>query len=306
MLPQGPPAAQAFRDRGMMGARARDGSLESRADERPHHVDTRNGTAAQLHPDRDPGGHGAGAGAGASSPDFRPSRTATSTSGTPRRSRSTSAWPGSSAERATSGSTTPIPPRRRSSTSTSIQEDIRWLGYDWGPHLYFASDYFEQLYQWAEELIRRGLAYVDDLSAEEIRQYRGTLTEPGRNSPYRDRPVEENLDLFRRMRAGEFPDGARVLRAKIDMASPNMNLRDPTLYRIRHVAHHRTGERWCIYPDVRLRAPPVGLDRAGHALPLLASSTRTTARSTTGSARRSGSTTRSRSSSRDSTSATRS
>ena len=130
----------------------------------------------------------------------------------------------------------------------AIQEDVRWLGYDWGPHLYFASDYFEQLYRWAEELIRRGLAYVDDLSAEEIRRHRGTLTEPGRNSPYRDRSVEENLDLFRRMRAGEFPDGARVLRAKIDMASPNMNLRDPTLYRIRHVAHHRTGERWCIYP----------------------------------------------------------
>ena len=130
----------------------------------------------------------------------------------------------------------------------AIQEDMRWLGYDWGPHLYFASDYFEQLYRWAEELIRRGLAYVDDLSAEEIRRHRGTLTEPGRNSPYRDRSVEENLDLFRRMRAGEFPDGARVLRAKIDMASPNMNLRDPTLYRIRHVAHHRTGERWCIYP----------------------------------------------------------
>jgi glutaminyl-tRNA synthetase len=130
----------------------------------------------------------------------------------------------------------------------AIQADVRWLGYDWGPHLYFASDYFEQLYRWAEELIRRGLAYVDDLSAEEIRRHRGTLTEPGRNGPYRDRSVEESLDLFRRMRAGEFPDGARVLRAKIDMASPNMNLRDPTLYRIRHVAHHRTGERWCIYP----------------------------------------------------------
>ena len=130
----------------------------------------------------------------------------------------------------------------------SIQEDIRWLGYDWQDHLYFASDYFGRLYEWAEELIRRGLAYVDDLSAEDIRRYRGTLTEPGRNSPHRDRSVEENLDLFRRMRAGEFPDGARVLRAKIDMASPNMNLRDPTLYRIRHLAHHRTHDRWCIYP----------------------------------------------------------
>jgi glutaminyl-tRNA synthetase len=140
------------------------------------------------------------------------------------------------------------PSREETEYVDAIMEDVRWLGFDWGPHLYFASDYFEQLYQWAEELIRRGLAYVDDLSAEEIRQHRGTLTEAGRNSPYRDRPVEENLDLFRRMRAGEFPDGSRVLRAKIDMASPNMNLRDPTLYRIRHVPHHRTGDRWCIYP----------------------------------------------------------
>ena len=149
----------------------------------------------------------------------------------------------------------------------AIQEDIRWLGYDWGPHLYFASDYFEQLYQWAEELIRRGLAYVDDLSADEIRRYRGTLTEPGRNSPYRDRSVEENLDLFRRMRAGEFPDGARVLRAKIDMASPNMNLRDPTLYRIRHVAHHRTGDRWCIYPMYDYAHPlSDSIERVTHSL----------------------------------------
>jgi glutaminyl-tRNA synthetase len=140
------------------------------------------------------------------------------------------------------------PSREETEYVDAIMEDVRWLGFDWGPHLYFASDYFEQLYQWAEELIRRGLAYVDDLSAEEIRQHRGTLTEAGRNSPYRDRPVEENLDLFRRMRAGEFPDGSRVLRAKIDMASPNINLRDPTLYRIRHVPHHRTGDRWCIYP----------------------------------------------------------
>jgi glutaminyl-tRNA synthetase len=149
----------------------------------------------------------------------------------------------------------------------SIQEDIRWLGYDWGPHLYFASDYFEQLYQWAEELIRRGLAYVDDLSAEEIRRYRGTLTAPGRNSPYRDRAVDENLDLFRRMRAGEFPDGTRVLRAKIDMASPNMNMRDPTLYRIRHVAHHRTGDRWCIYPMYDYAHPlSDSIERVTHSL----------------------------------------
>ena len=130
----------------------------------------------------------------------------------------------------------------------SIMGDVRWLGFDWGPHLYHASDYFEQLYQWAEQLIRQGQAYVDDSSAEEIRAARGTLTQPGRESPFRSRSVEENLDLFRRMRAGEFPDGAKVLRAKIDMASPNVNLRDPTLYRIRKVPHQRTGDAWCIYP----------------------------------------------------------
>jgi len=130
----------------------------------------------------------------------------------------------------------------------SIQEDVRWLGFDWQDHLYYASDYFEQLYALAEQLIRGGLAYVDSLTAEEIRDYRGTLTEPGRNSPYRERSVEENLDLFQRMRDGEFEDGRHVLRAKIDMASPNMNLRDPTLYRIRRVPHQRTGNAWCIYP----------------------------------------------------------
>ena len=130
----------------------------------------------------------------------------------------------------------------------SIQADVRWLGFDWQDHLYYASDYFEQLYALAEQLIRNGLAYIDSLTAEEIRGYRGTLTEPGRNSPYRDRSVEENLDLFQRMRAGEFEDGRHVLRAKIDMASPNMNLRDPTLYRIRRVPHQRTGDAWCIYP----------------------------------------------------------
>jgi glutaminyl-tRNA synthetase len=130
----------------------------------------------------------------------------------------------------------------------SIMADIRWLGFHWGPHLYYASDYFEQLFQWAVQLIRAGKAYVDDLSADEIRAYRGTLTEPGRESPYRNRSVEENLDLFERMRKGEFPDGSRVLRAKIDMASPNLNLRDPTMYRIRRTPHHRTGDRWCIYP----------------------------------------------------------
>ncbi len=130
----------------------------------------------------------------------------------------------------------------------SIKDNVRWLGFDWGEHLYFASDYFEQIYQYAEHLITTGKAYVCDLSAEETRSYRGTLTEPGKNSPYRDRPVAENLDLFRRMRAGEFPDGTRVLRAKIDMASGNMNMRDPVLYRILHASHHRTGDTWCIYP----------------------------------------------------------
>jgi glutaminyl-tRNA synthetase len=130
----------------------------------------------------------------------------------------------------------------------SIMADVRWLGCDWGSHLYYASDYFQQLYDWAVQLIRAGRAYVDDQSAEEMSATRGTLTEPGRESPWRNRSVEENLDLFSRMRAGEFPDGTRVLRAKIDMASPNLNLRDPTMYRIRKVAHHRTGEAWCIYP----------------------------------------------------------
>ncbi len=125
---------------------------------------------------------------------------------------------------------------------------MRWLGFSWDDRLYYASDYFERLYEFAEHLIRAGKAYVDDLSADEIRAYRGTLTEPGKESPFRNRSPEENLDLFRRMRAGEFPDGARVLRAKIDMRSPNIALRDPTIYRIKHVHHHRTGDAWCIYP----------------------------------------------------------
>jgi glutaminyl-tRNA synthetase len=129
----------------------------------------------------------------------------------------------------------------------AIQEDVRWLGYDWDG-LYFASDYFDQLYERAERLIGKGLAYVDDLSEEEIRELRGTVTEPGRESPFRDRSPEENLDLFRRMRAGEFPDGSKTLRAKIDMASPNINLRDPVMYRIRKATHQRTGDAWCIYP----------------------------------------------------------
>ena len=131
----------------------------------------------------------------------------------------------------------------------SIQADVHWLGYDWGTNLYYASDYFERLYEWAEDLIKAGLAYIDDQTQEEIRISRGTLTEPGKNSPFRDRPVEENLDLFRRMKAGEFPNGARVLRARIDMASGNINLRDPVLYRILHAHHPRTGDTWSIYPS---------------------------------------------------------
>jgi glutaminyl-tRNA synthetase len=130
----------------------------------------------------------------------------------------------------------------------AIKDNVRWLGFDWGEHLHYASDYFEQLYQWAEQLIRQGDAYVEDLSAEEIRAYRGTLTEPGKESPCRGRSPEENLELFRRMREGEFADGAKVLRAKIDMASPNLNLRDPVMYRILHAPHPHAGHKWCIYP----------------------------------------------------------
>jgi glutaminyl-tRNA synthetase len=141
------------------------------------------------------------------------------------------------------------PTREEQEFIDSIQADVKWLGYDWGQNLFFASDYFEKLYEWAEGLIRAGLAYVDDQSQEEIRLTRGTLTEPGKSSPFRDRPVEENLDLFRRMKAGEFPNGARVLRARIDMASGNINLRDPVLYRILHAHHPRTGDKWSIYPS---------------------------------------------------------
>jgi glutaminyl-tRNA synthetase len=148
----------------------------------------------------------------------------------------------------------------------AIKDDVRWLGFEWSAELY-ASDYFERLYQFAVELIRRDKAYVDSLNADQIREYRGTLTEPGRNSPYRDRSVEENLDLFARMRAGEFPDGAHVLRAKIDMASPNLNMRDPTLYRIRHASHHRTGDAWDIYPMYDFAHPlSDALERITHSL----------------------------------------
>jgi glutaminyl-tRNA synthetase len=148
----------------------------------------------------------------------------------------------------------------------AIEEDVKWLGFQWDA-LYFASDYFERLYQFAVTLIRDGKAYVDSLNADEIRAYRGTLTEPGRNSPYRDRPMAENLELFARMRAGDFPDGAHVLRAKIDMASPNFNMRDPTLYRIRHAEHHRTGGAWCIYPMYDFAHPlSDALERITHSI----------------------------------------
>ena len=140
------------------------------------------------------------------------------------------------------------PTREEQEYIDAIKTDIRWLGLDWGKHLYYASDYFEQLYDWAVHLIQTGNAYVDDLTADEIRDYRGTLTDPGRNSPYRDRPIEENLHLFARMRSGDFPEGRCVLRAKIDMASGNINLRDPIIYRIIHTKHPRTASKWCIYP----------------------------------------------------------
>src|SRR5437868_8500221 len=141
------------------------------------------------------------------------------------------------------------PTREEQEYIDAIEADVRWLGFDWGEHLYYASDYFERLYGWAEELIRAGKAYVDDQTQDEMRLTRGTLTEPGKNSPFRERSIAENLDLFRRMRAGEFPNGARVLRAKIDMASGNINLRDPVLYRILHATHPRTGDKWSIYPS---------------------------------------------------------
>jgi glutaminyl-tRNA synthetase len=141
------------------------------------------------------------------------------------------------------------PTREEQEYIDSIQADVKWLGYDWGAEVFYASDYFERLYGWGEELVRAGLAYVDDQSQEEIRLARGTLTEPGRNSPFRERSVDENLDLLRRMKAGEFPNGARVLRAKIDMSSGNINLRDPVLYRILHATHPRTGDKWSIYPS---------------------------------------------------------
>jgi glutaminyl-tRNA synthetase len=140
------------------------------------------------------------------------------------------------------------PTKEKSEFVESIKEDVAWLGADYEDRLFFASNYFGQMYEIAVELIKKGKAYVSDLTAEQMREYRGTLTEPGKNSPYRDRSVEENLDLFERMTKGEFKDGEKVLRAKIDMASPNMNMRDPVIYRIAHVEHHQTGNKWCVYP----------------------------------------------------------
>src|SRR5256885_5820816 len=140
------------------------------------------------------------------------------------------------------------PSKEETEYVNAIMEDVQWLGFQWDG-LYYASDYFQQLYEWAIQLINAGKAYVCDLSAGEIREYRGTLTEPGRESPYRNRSVEENLDLFQRMKKGEFPDGSRTLRAKIDMSSPNLNLRDPVMYRIKHASHHRSGDKWCVYPS---------------------------------------------------------
>ena len=169
---------------------------------------------------------------------------------------------------ATCGWTTPIPARKRWSTSIrSWKTSAGWASTGRTGCIY-ASDYFDQLYQWAEQLMLAGKAYVCDLTADEVRQHRGTLTEPGKDSPYRNRPSEENLDLFRRMRAGEFPDGSRTLRAKIDMASPNLNLRDPVMYRILHATHHRTGDKLVHLPHLRLRPRRVGLDRGDHALDL--------------------------------------
>ena len=184
-----------------------------------------------------------------SSRAFRPSPTAICTSAMPSRFASISASPQEFGGRCHLRFDDTNPTKEEQEYIDAIKRDVHWLGFDWGRHLYHASDYFEQLYAWAEHLIRAGKAYVDDQTQEEMRAARGTLTEPGRNSPFRDRAVDENLDLFRRMRAGEFPNGARVLRAKIDMASGNINLRDPVLYRILHAPHPRTGTAWSIYPS---------------------------------------------------------
>ena len=164
----------------------------------------------------------------------------------------------------------------------SIKEDVQWLGADWEDRLFFASDYFEQMYECAVKLIKKGKAYVCDLTAEEIREYRGTLTEPGKESPYRNRSVEENLELFEEMKNGKYADGEKVLRAKIDMASPNMNMRDPVIYRVAHMTHHNTGDKWCIYPMYDFAHPIEDAIEGISPIPSVRWSLRITARCTTG------------------------
>ena len=173
------------------------------------------------------------------------------------------------------------PTKEKSEFVDSIKADVQWLGADYEDRLFFASDYFEQMYEVAVKLIKKGKAYVSDLTAEEMREYRGTLTEPGRNDPNRERSIEENLDLFERMRAGEFADGEKTLRARIDMASPNINMRDPIIYRVAHMTHHNTGDKWCIYPMYDFAHPIEDASRAS-ATRSAPWSLRTTARSTTG------------------------
>ena len=179
---------------------------------------------------------------------FPPNQTDTCISATPKRRPSVSALRRSLAGSSTLRFDDTNPTKEEQEYIDAIQESVRWMGFDWGTRLYYASDYFEQMYEWAIQLIKAGKAYVDDQTPDEIRINRGTLTEPGTPSPFRDRSIEENLALFEKMQAGEFPDGSRVLRAKIDMASPNMNMRDPVMYRILAAPHHRTGDRWKIYP----------------------------------------------------------
>ena len=183
-----------------------------------------------------------------STPASRPSRTAISTSATPSPSASTSGWPPTTAGLCNLRFDDTNPETEEIEYVESIKEDVRWLGFDWEDREFYASDYFEKLYEFAVDLIQKGKAYVCDLSADEVSAQRGTLTEPGQESPYRSRSIEENLDLFRRMRAGEFPDGSKSLRAKIDMAHPNLLMRDPVMYRIRRAHHYRRGDAWCIYP----------------------------------------------------------
>ena len=194
-------------------------------------------------------------------PVFRRSPTAIFISATPSPSASISALPRNLTAHCNLRFDDTNPSKEDVEYVESIKEDVRWLGFDWADREFYASDYFEQLYQFALQLIQDGKAFVCDLSADQMREYRGTLTEPGRNSPFRDRSVEDNLDLFQRMRAGEFPDGSRTLRAKIDMASPNINLRDPVMYRVLRATHHRTGDHLVHLSDLRLCPRTVGLHR---------------------------------------------